>query len=488
MLEFLRKIVRKRKSINQLEKEEDNYLRREFPTIIHSDYLYFNERLEREKTPQIAIQIHMYFVELLEEMALAVNNIIYPFDCYITTDTEEKAVMIRKDFFPICNAKNVYIDVIENRGRDVAPFFVQMSPVVNKYKYIGHIHTKRSLHTDFGDDWRKFLINNLLGTKEYVTGIFKLFEEDVKLGFVMPDVYPVNKNYLKWDGAKESIDMMLTEMGDTVNLPDEPVFPTGNMFWARSSAISIILKQGYSLEDFPDEKGQLNLTLAHSIERIWLYLMKSQGYKYRICVNIDCSEGRKEDKRLIIYNGSGVNEELEKYGEIYIGDRKKLSYDYIMRFEQIVFVDDSCMGPIGSLNHIFETMSLKKVDMWSLLNNPPFFFVLNSSCFQKKEFDRYWKTAQKYDFEKAISYLYNELRKIECSYEVWVHESEYMDKWVNIANSQVRLPYEFMILGCPFVKKDSLSFLENRENERIFSCLKQLPEGERILALYEENN
>lgn len=41
--------------------------------------------------PQIAIQIHMFFDELAEEVLQNVNQIPYPFDCYISTDTAEKS-------------------------------------------------------------------------------------------------------------------------------------------------------------------------------------------------------------------------------------------------------------------------------------------------------------------------------------------------------------------------------------------------------------
>lgn len=33
--------------------------------------------------------------------------------------------------------------MFENRGRDVAPFIEQMSPIISDYTYICHIHSKK---------------------------------------------------------------------------------------------------------------------------------------------------------------------------------------------------------------------------------------------------------------------------------------------------------------------------------------------------------
>lgn len=56
-------------------------------------------------------------------------------------------------------------------------------------------------------------------------------------------------------------------------------FPTGNMFWARVNAIHQIFKIEYEKNLFI-EKDQKNWTLIQVIERIWLYIVKLNGYYY----------------------------------------------------------------------------------------------------------------------------------------------------------------------------------------------------------------
>ena len=52
------------------------------------------------------------------------------------------------------------------------------------------------------------------------------------------------------------------------------------MFWAKVKAIYQIFDLNLE-KRFPKENGQLNLTLMHGIERIWLYIVKLNGYYYK---------------------------------------------------------------------------------------------------------------------------------------------------------------------------------------------------------------
>ena len=480
MNRFFKRLLKKR---NNKTCQDDDYMLRAFPTVITSGTSE-NELLEK---PQIAIQVHIYFVELMDEMLEAVNNIIYPFDCYISTDTVEKKEIIEKQFVPFCNAKNIIVENIENRGRDVAPFLCQIKPVIKKYKYIGHIHTKRSLHTDFGEDWRKYLLRHLMGSPEYVKGVFNLFEANPDLGFIMPDVYPVIKEYVKWDGAKDSVKEIINKIGLDIDLPNEPIFPTGNMFWARCEAIEPLFKVGYTMKDLPNEEGQLNLTLAHSIERLWIYLMKAQGYSYRICVNKitkNDKKSRSSYNRLFVYSGSGMEKQLEEYGKVYRHSYENLSIDILKEYSQIVFVDESCLGPIDDLENIFEIMDSQEVDMWSMLAKPIYFLVLNKKILESSIWERDWKLEKKP--EGLCQYLYANLMKEGYSFKTFIHESEYIDQWVHTDSPQNELPYEFLLLGDPFIKKDAVDSLESMEKERLKSFLMQLPNEERITELYEK--
>jgi lipopolysaccharide biosynthesis protein len=57
-------------------------------------------------------------------------------------------------------------------------------------------------------------------------------------------------------------------------------FPAGNMFWAKVLAIYQIFFLDIN-ENVPKEKGQIDQTIMHGIERIWLFLVKLNGYYYQ---------------------------------------------------------------------------------------------------------------------------------------------------------------------------------------------------------------
>ena len=57
------------------------------------------------------------------------------------------------------------------------------------------------------------------------------------------------------------------------------------MFWARANAIYQIFEK--SIEDlFPQEENQKSGTIMHGIERVWIYLIKLNGFYYKKYSNI----------------------------------------------------------------------------------------------------------------------------------------------------------------------------------------------------------
>ena len=118
------------------------------------------EIFQNEKEVRIAVQIHIYFTELLEEIGAQLDMIPFSYDLYITTDSEEKKVAIMAALKE--KAHRIVTDVVPNRGRDVAPFLIQMQPVISQYDYIGHFHTKKTETSNYGDAWRHDIFCNAL--------------------------------------------------------------------------------------------------------------------------------------------------------------------------------------------------------------------------------------------------------------------------------------------------------------------------------------
>ena len=92
----------------------------------------------------VLIQAHVYYTDLTGEIINKTNNIPVPFDLYITTNSKYKKTIIENYVKTYSNANKYEILIFDNKGRDVIPFLIQIKNVISKYKYLCHIHTKKS--------------------------------------------------------------------------------------------------------------------------------------------------------------------------------------------------------------------------------------------------------------------------------------------------------------------------------------------------------
>lgn len=234
-----------------------------------------------QKRFTVAIQIHLFYPDLAEEVLEHLDAIPFEYDCYITTNNVANKMLISEMFNKKCSANQVIIEVVENVGRDVAPFINQMKKHYHDYDYIGHIHTKKSKHADHGDSWRKYLYHHLLGDATNLNKLFEIFECDSSVGLIFPKTYGPLESFLEWGSNKNIYKTFVDYMGFNVEIPEEhPFFIAGNMFWARTDAIKDIFYHEIPSSFWGEEAGQVDATLAHAIERLWVYLAESNGYSY----------------------------------------------------------------------------------------------------------------------------------------------------------------------------------------------------------------
>jgi len=55
---------------------------------------------------------------------------------------------------------------------------------------------------------------------------------------------------------------------------------SGSMFWVRPAALKPLLDLNLSIDHFPAEYGQLDGTLAHAIERLFLFVCEKAGFTW----------------------------------------------------------------------------------------------------------------------------------------------------------------------------------------------------------------
>jgi hypothetical protein len=242
----------------------------------------------------IAVQAHIYYEDLIDEVINKTNNIPVKFDLYLSVVSKRQENIIDDRIKKKSNANKYEIQLVKNKGRDILPIITQMKFKIKRYKYFCHIHTKKTKHdTNLGSNWRSYLFENLLGNKEIISDILMEFEKYDKLGLIFPEVYyDIIKDIDNYDSTEfplhkpniKYMNFVLEKLFPGFCIGNKMIFPTGDMFWSKISAIHQIFNIRFK-KKFPKELNQTNETLMHGIERIWLYIVKLNGYYFKIIFN-----------------------------------------------------------------------------------------------------------------------------------------------------------------------------------------------------------
>jgi glycosyltransferase involved in cell wall biosynthesis len=239
----------------------------------------FKYQLILTQTPKVAVLCHIFYPELAEEFISYFENIPFAFDLFISTDTDDKADMIR-GAFKDAGIRQIEIRIVVNRGRDIAPKLIAFKDIYLRYEFFLHVHTKRSPQLDILADWRSYLLKTLLGSEQIVISIFDAFAADPALGIIAPEHFPAVRSAIGWGWNFEEATKFGERLGIELRLDGRVDFPSGSMFWGRSAVLRPLLDLELSLVDFPEEQGQLDGTLAHVIERFFFYVCEKSGYRW----------------------------------------------------------------------------------------------------------------------------------------------------------------------------------------------------------------
>jgi hypothetical protein len=236
-------------------------------------------------TVKFAVHLHLYYIDLAEEFNRYFQKLPFGYDLYITIINDKDIYEVKKKF-KNCGAANVEIVIVENIGRDMSPMIFDLKDKIlnNNYDVIGHFHSKKSISTDneMGNKWRKYLLDNLIGDDKIAKSLLSLFN-DKKIGLVFAEDY----HYMDIGQNKKYIDS-LCEMINLSYINETPLFPLGNMYWARIDAI----KELFSLDKdkiLQEEPLPYDGSFMHAIERITPHLVTSNDYEYITVYNRDTS-------------------------------------------------------------------------------------------------------------------------------------------------------------------------------------------------------
>ncbi|RUV01574.1 hypothetical protein EOB36_13000 [Mesorhizobium sp. M6A.T.Cr.TU.017.01.1.1] len=233
-------------------------------------------RKTRAGQVDVAVVLHLYYIEMIDDIHRLLQNIVAPFDLYVTTSAEADCPKIFSTF--CCLAQSISIYCSENRGRDVGPFIsVYRSGVLDRYKAVLKIHSKMSTYSANGVVWRDRLYRSVAGDSLTVLRSIKLLRTG-EVGIVGPHRYYLTNDRF-WGANRQTMRRLLQEM--TIFDSDENFelgFFAGSMFWFVPQALAPLRVIPEASLTFEMENGQQDGTLAHAIERTFCPIARSQGF------------------------------------------------------------------------------------------------------------------------------------------------------------------------------------------------------------------
>ena len=213
---------------------------------------------------KLAVVIHAFYPEVFAEIIDYLNEVTeLPVKLFISCPPEasEQIRGLAK-----CSIHPWVVQVYANHGRDVLPFLKLMPAVIAEgYEYLIKVHTKKSVHREDGDVWRRDLYDKLL-KPESIKAAADFLANDPGLGVVGPEGHVVPMGYY-WGSNAVTVEKLACRMGAKPEALGHFNFVAGTMFMARSAVFMPLLNLALSDADFESEAGQVDGTLAHAVER-----------------------------------------------------------------------------------------------------------------------------------------------------------------------------------------------------------------------------
>lgn len=237
-----------------------------------------------EDPSRVAVLLHVYFPELVDELLGELATIPVEFDLIVTNATGGP---IELNLSGLGRLRNHLVLEVANHGRDIWPMVqVVNAGLLDHYELVCKLHTKRSEwragHQELagsGAQWRADLTGSLLGSADNVQAIMSAFAGDPELGVVTVPGSLLGPEF--WGGDQQSTRELLRRIELELN-PQALRFPAGSFYWIRAFVLQGLRSLQLSAQDFEPELGQVDGTTAHALERCIGILTEEAGLRLAV--------------------------------------------------------------------------------------------------------------------------------------------------------------------------------------------------------------
>lgn len=232
---------------------------------------------DRRRADQ-AVVVHVFYPDLWPEFRQVLRGIELGFDLFVTLtwrgeETDRLKELIQKDF------PDATVIAVPNRGRDILPFLHLVNAgVLDGYRAVAKLHSKKSPHRVDGDAWRRHLIRGIL-PEQGLPAKLAAFLADRDAGIWVADGQHF-RGMTWWGSNLACVGQILARI--EVGVASEALeFPAGSIYWLKPLVLGLLKSLRLTPQMFEREEGQLDGTLAHAVERALGYLAASAGLKIR---------------------------------------------------------------------------------------------------------------------------------------------------------------------------------------------------------------
>lgn len=228
----------------------------------------------RERTSDLVVVVHVHYPEVWPRIREQLELLTVPHDLVVSVSSGQSSDLetIARD------VPRETVVSVPNLGRDVLPF-IRLGSVLDRMGYVGvlKLHSKRSVHAEDGAEFLDDCLSSLLPSEQAAQDIWEVIASG-QAAMVGPSgrYYPALVHV--WHNIAD-LRAQLRAWRRVGNLQLADLRPfgffAGTMFWARFDAIRDCFDVG--TRRFQVERGQIDGTMAHALERLFCVLPEIDG-------------------------------------------------------------------------------------------------------------------------------------------------------------------------------------------------------------------
>ncbi len=220
----------------------------------------------------VAVFVHIHYPDIWAGMKAELERrLTTPFHLLVTgVGPDQFGEPLRSPFL-----RSTRFVAVQNRGRDIRPFLCALSEAPD-FEIGLKLHTKKSPQRPDGDAWRTTVMDSLLPAD--ISAFVERLHADKRIGLIAPANFALSvRSWLTLNEANMVRAMALLGEELVEDHLEDAFFPAGSMFWFRRASIARLARPAI-LDAFEEERGQLDGTMAHALERLFAVVAGRAGY------------------------------------------------------------------------------------------------------------------------------------------------------------------------------------------------------------------